>query len=118
MGVSVIDKPRSAGTIWFWERHHMNSYGKVAVITGGKLGRVVARQLAERGMNLVLSYRGSKEETEQTVALVRRIPLSRLGKPNDVAGLAVCLASRGQRLRHRDDVSHRRRPKTVFYQKQ
>lgn len=42
--------------------------GKVAVITGGKrIGRVVARELAERGMNLVLSYRGSKDEADQTV---------------------------------------------------
>ena len=47
----------------------MDLCGKVAVITGGKrIGRVVARELAERGMNLVLSYRGSKEEAEQTVA--------------------------------------------------
>src|SRR4051812_43198726 len=43
--------------------------GKVAVITGGKrIGRVVARELARRGMDLVLSYRGSKEEAEQTAA--------------------------------------------------
>ena len=47
----------------------MDLGGKVAVITGGKrIGRVVARELAARGMNLVLSYRGSKDEAEQTVA--------------------------------------------------
>lgn len=46
----------------------MELCGKVAVITGGKrIGRVVARELAERGMNLVLSYRGSKDEADQTV---------------------------------------------------
>src|SRR5262245_35142398 len=55
-------------------RHHMDLCGKVAVITGGKrIGRVVARELAERGMNLVLSYRGSKDEAEQTVKDVERI---------------------------------------------
>lgn len=47
----------------------MDLNGKVAVITGGKrIGRIVAQQLAARGMDLVLSYRGSKEEAEQTVA--------------------------------------------------
>lgn len=46
----------------------MDLCGKVAVITGGKrIGRVVAQELAQRGMNLVLSYRGSKEEADQTV---------------------------------------------------
>lgn len=50
----------------------MDLRGKVAVITGGKrIGRVVAKELAERGMNLVLSYRGSKEEAEQTVSDVK-----------------------------------------------
>ena len=47
----------------------MDLCGKVAVITGGKrIGRVVARELAQHGMDLVLSYRGSREEAEQTVA--------------------------------------------------
>ena len=49
----------------------MNLDGKVAVITGGKrIGRVVARELAARGMNLVLSYRGSQLEADQTAAEV------------------------------------------------
>ena len=47
----------------------MDLEGKVAVITGGKrIGQVVARELAARGMDLVLSYRGSKDEAEQTAA--------------------------------------------------
>jgi NAD(P)-dependent dehydrogenase (short-subunit alcohol dehydrogenase family) len=47
----------------------MDLCGKVGVITGGKrIGRIVAQELAARGMNLVLSYRGSKDEAEQTVA--------------------------------------------------
>ena len=50
----------------------MDLCGKVAVITGGKrIGRIVARELADRGMNLVLSYRGSKDEAEQTAADVQ-----------------------------------------------
>jgi NAD(P)-dependent dehydrogenase (short-subunit alcohol dehydrogenase family) len=53
----------------------MDLCGKMAVITGGKrIGRVAARELAERGMNLVLSYRGSKDEAEQTVQDVERQP--------------------------------------------
>ena len=42
---------------------------KVAIVTGGKrIGRVVARALADRGMDLVLSYRGSRLEAEETAA--------------------------------------------------
>ena len=49
----------------------MNLDGKVAIITGGKrIGRVVAQALAARGANLVLSYRGSKKEADETVAEV------------------------------------------------
>ena len=41
---------------------------KVAVITGGKrIGRVVAQVLAGRGMDVVLSYRASKQEADDTV---------------------------------------------------
>jgi NAD(P)-dependent dehydrogenase (short-subunit alcohol dehydrogenase family) len=51
------------------DEHTMDLCGKVAVITGGKrIGRVVAKELAAKGMNLVLSYRGSKDEAEQTAA--------------------------------------------------
>lgn len=47
----------------------MNLRGKVAIVTGGKrIGRVVATALAERGMDLVLSYRGSRQEAEDTAA--------------------------------------------------
>ena len=47
----------------------MELQGKVAVITGGKrIGRIVAQHLAGRGMDLVLSYRGSKDDADQTVA--------------------------------------------------
>ena len=47
----------------------MELRGKVAIVTGGKrIGRSVARALAERGMDVVLSYRGSRREAEETAA--------------------------------------------------
>jgi NAD(P)-dependent dehydrogenase (short-subunit alcohol dehydrogenase family) len=47
----------------------MDLTGRVAIITGGKrIGRVVARELAGRGADVVLSYRGSRAEAEQTAA--------------------------------------------------
>ena len=47
----------------------MHLQDKVFIITGGKrIGRIVSRELAARGANLVLAYRGSKEEAEQTAA--------------------------------------------------
>jgi NAD(P)-dependent dehydrogenase (short-subunit alcohol dehydrogenase family) len=73
---------------------YMDLCGKVAVITGGKrIGRVVARELAGRGMNLVLSYRGSKQEAEQTVgdveAVGRRATIvgGDVSKPEDCAAI-------------------------------
>jgi len=45
---------------------------KVALITGGKrIGAVVARELAARGVNVVLAYARSKAEAEQAAADVR-----------------------------------------------
>jgi NAD(P)-dependent dehydrogenase (short-subunit alcohol dehydrogenase family) len=71
----------------------MDLCGKVAVITGGKrIGRVVARELAERGMNLVLSYRGSKEEAEQTVADVEATGRRATIVSGDVSKPGDCLA--------------------------
>jgi NAD(P)-dependent dehydrogenase (short-subunit alcohol dehydrogenase family) len=52
----------------------MNLRDTVFIITGGKrIGRVVARELASRGADLVLSYRGSREEAEQTIADVQAV---------------------------------------------
>ena len=46
----------------------MDLTNHVAIITGGKrIGRVVAGELAARGMDLVLCYRGSKDEALATV---------------------------------------------------
>ena len=68
----------------------MELAGKVAVITGGKrIGRVVAQVLAAHGMDLVLSYRGSKQEADDTVqdvvAAGRRATTvaADVGKPDD-----------------------------------
>src|SRR5262245_25118603 len=71
----------------------MDLCGKVAVITGGKrIGRVVARELAERAMNLVLSYRGSKDEAERTVKDVERIARRATIVAADVSRPADCAA--------------------------
>lgn len=68
----------------------MTLQDKVAVITGGKrIGRIVARELAARGMDVVLSYRGSKQEADDTAADVeaagRRAAtiVADVGKPDD-----------------------------------
>lgn len=71
----------------------MDLCGKVAVITGGKrIGRIVAQQLATQGMNLVLSYRGSKEEAEQTVTDVEAAGRRATLVSGDVSKPADCLA--------------------------
>jgi NAD(P)-dependent dehydrogenase (short-subunit alcohol dehydrogenase family) len=46
---------------------------KAALITGGKrIGLVVARELAARGVDVALSYARSKAEAEEAAALVRK----------------------------------------------
>ena len=82
----------------------MELRGKVAIITGGKrIGRDVAQMLALRGMDLVLSYRGSKQEADDTVADVvaagRRATtvVADVGKPEDCrAIIAHALATFGR----------------------
>ena len=65
----------------------------VAIITGGKrIGRVVARELAQRGVDLVLSYRGSKAEAEATVADVEAAGRRATIVQADVAEPADCAA--------------------------
>ncbi len=50
----------------------MEMTDRVVLITGGKrIGQVVARELARRGADVALSYRGSKDEAEQSAADVR-----------------------------------------------
>ena len=44
---------------------------KTVLITGGKrIGAVIAAELAAQGMDVALSYNRSKEEAEQTAAVV------------------------------------------------
>ena len=65
----------------------------VAIITGGKrIGRVVARELAARGCDLVLSYRGSKAEAEATAADVEAAGRRATLVQADVATPAECVA--------------------------
>ena len=50
----------------------MNLSGTVALITGGKrIGLVVARELAARGVDVALSYARSRAEAEEAAAIVR-----------------------------------------------
>jgi NAD(P)-dependent dehydrogenase (short-subunit alcohol dehydrogenase family) len=78
----------------------MDLTGKVAIITGGKrIGRTVARILASRGMDVVLSYRGSKEEADLTVRDVESAGrkattiLADVGRPADCRAIAEHAAS-------------------------
>jgi NAD(P)-dependent dehydrogenase (short-subunit alcohol dehydrogenase family) len=71
----------------------MELSGKVAIITGGKrIGRVVAQELARRGVDLVLSYRGSKDEARQTAADVEALGRRATTVAADVARPADCAA--------------------------
>jgi NAD(P)-dependent dehydrogenase (short-subunit alcohol dehydrogenase family) len=71
----------------------MTLENKVVIITGGKrIGRVVAQQLADRGADLVLSYRGSKREAEQTVADVQSRGRTAIAVAADVSISADCVA--------------------------
>jgi NAD(P)-dependent dehydrogenase (short-subunit alcohol dehydrogenase family) len=64
---------------------------RVVVITGGKrIGRVVAREIARRGADLVLSYRGSKAEAEATVCDVRSVGRRAIAVAADVSRASEC----------------------------
>jgi NAD(P)-dependent dehydrogenase (short-subunit alcohol dehydrogenase family) len=66
---------------------------KVVVITGGKrIGRVVAQELAARGADLVLAYRGSKAEADDTVRDVQARGRQALATMADVSKTADCQA--------------------------
>jgi NAD(P)-dependent dehydrogenase (short-subunit alcohol dehydrogenase family) len=67
---------------------------RVVLITGGKrIGQVVARELAARGADIAVSYRGSKTEAEETAADVQQagrkaaVVAADVGKPADCARL-------------------------------
>ena len=71
----------------------MDLNNRVVIITGGKrIGRVVAQQLADRGADLVLSYRGSKAEADETVTDVEARGRRAIAVAADVSKAADCTA--------------------------
>jgi NAD(P)-dependent dehydrogenase (short-subunit alcohol dehydrogenase family) len=69
----------------------MDLRDRVAIVTGGRrIGRTVARGLAGRGADLVLSYRGSRAEAEQTAEDVLAEGRRALVVPADVSRPADC----------------------------
>ncbi|HKE84289.1 MAG TPA: SDR family NAD(P)-dependent oxidoreductase [Vicinamibacterales bacterium] len=71
----------------------MDLKDKVVVITGGKrIGRVVAQEVAARGADLVLSYRGSKQEADDTVQDVKDRRRRGIAVMADVSKAADCAA--------------------------
>jgi NAD(P)-dependent dehydrogenase (short-subunit alcohol dehydrogenase family) len=69
----------------------MNLENRVVIITGGKrIGRVVAQQLADRGADIALSYRGSKTEAEHTVSDVQSRGRRAIAVAADVSVSADC----------------------------
>jgi NAD(P)-dependent dehydrogenase (short-subunit alcohol dehydrogenase family) len=71
----------------------MNLDNRVVIITGGKrIGRIVAQELALRGADIVLSYRESKAEAEDTVRDVQARGRRALATSADVSKAADCAA--------------------------
>ena len=71
----------------------MDLTGKVVIVTGGKrIGRIVAQQVAARGADLVLSYRGSRQEAEDTVRDVQARGRRAIAVAADVSKAADCAA--------------------------
>jgi NAD(P)-dependent dehydrogenase (short-subunit alcohol dehydrogenase family) len=71
----------------------MDLKNRVVVITGGKrIGRIVAQELASRGADVVLSYRGSKAEAEETVGDVQARGRRAIATAADVSKAADCVA--------------------------
>ena len=69
----------------------MDLKDRVVLITGGKrIGQVVARELAERGADIAVSYRGSKEEADATVADVQRLGRRAVAIAADVGRIDDC----------------------------
>jgi len=82
------------------EKHLARLKGRTAWITGGRrVGRTVARLLAECGANVVLSYRYSEKEAQETVEEARRRGVRALAVEADVASReSVALAVQRVRL--------------------
>ena len=67
---------------------------RVALVTGAakRLGRVIALELARRGFDLAIHYRGSADEAAQTVADARALGVSAEPFKADLADEAACRA--------------------------
>jgi NAD(P)-dependent dehydrogenase (short-subunit alcohol dehydrogenase family) len=75
------------------ETDAMNLDNRTVVITGGKrIGRVVARELAVRGADLILSYRGSRSEAEETTRDVTGLGRRAIAVAADVSKSGDCEA--------------------------
>jgi NAD(P)-dependent dehydrogenase (short-subunit alcohol dehydrogenase family) len=71
----------------------MTLTNRVVLITGGKrIGQVVARELAARGADVAVSYRGSKDEADETVAEVRGLGRRAVAVAADVGRAEDCQA--------------------------
>jgi NAD(P)-dependent dehydrogenase (short-subunit alcohol dehydrogenase family) len=64
----------------------MDPRGKVALIAGGaRIGRTVAETLAARGADVAVTFRGSRQSAEETVAAVRALGTRALMVQADLA---------------------------------
>ena len=69
----------------------MNTAGKVALITGGKrIGAVVAAMLAKAGVDIALVYNRSREEADETAAVVRGLGRRAFAVQADVTSDEAC----------------------------
>jgi NAD(P)-dependent dehydrogenase (short-subunit alcohol dehydrogenase family) len=88
-----------------WRTHAMELNDRVVLITGAKrIGQVVARELAARGADIAVSYRGSRAEAEQTAADVQQagrraaVVAADVAQPADCAGLIEAVVAELGRL--------------------
>jgi len=66
---------------------------EILIVTGGKrIGRIVAQEVAARGADLVLSYRGSRQEAEDTVRDVQARGRRAIAVAADVSKAVDCAA--------------------------
>jgi NAD(P)-dependent dehydrogenase (short-subunit alcohol dehydrogenase family) len=72
----------------------VNLLNTVALITGGKrIGLVVARELAQRGVDVALTYARSKTEAEEAAAIVRSAHRRAFVVQTDLSQPAACDAA-------------------------
>ncbi|HEY0221042.1 MAG TPA: SDR family oxidoreductase [Candidatus Paceibacterota bacterium] len=63
-----------------------NLKGKTVWITGGKrIGQVIAETLAKEGVNIILSYRSSSTEAEETIKNIKKYKIKTLSIKCDVS---------------------------------